>query len=155
MSNGHAGAEKDGFHRGGCKPAKACNWRKHLMADTLHDPDNDRSCRNPQAWIKTKLAFGWKPRAHRRDRSSLVSALLDLEDHARNGGECVRLVLELAIRNYLRLNPEEKRQARISIFADYDRQREVEQIERDFREALKKCGILDEPANAPPDDRSS
>jgi hypothetical protein len=118
------------------------------MSNSFHDPDNDRSCRSPQAWQKTKLAFGWKPKIHRKRSSSLVNALLDLEEHARNNGGCVRLMLELAIRNYLRLTREQKRQAQLSFFADYDRKREAARIERDFREAMEKCGFPDEPDDA-------
>jgi hypothetical protein len=115
------------------------------MPNTFHDPDNDRSCRSRQAWKKAKLAFGWNPEIDRSDMSSLVAALLDLEDHARNGGGSVRFILELAIHNYLRLTREQKRQACISLFAEYQRAREAAQIDRDFMAAMEKCGMLDEP----------
>jgi hypothetical protein len=120
-----------------------CKYHKYLMSNTFHEPDNDRSCRSPHAWHKTKLAFGWKPGMSRKGSSCLVNALLDLEDHARKSGGSVRVLLELAIRNYLKLTREQQRQAHLLLFAEYDRKRQAAQIERDFREAMDKCGMLE------------
>lgn len=93
-----------------------------MPTDPLPHPDNDQSFRSPHAWHKAKLAFGWKPQLDRNQASRLVNALLDLEDHARHGGGCVRLMLELAIRNYLELTREQKLRAHFSIFAEYERE---------------------------------
>ena len=77
------------------------------MPNTLYSVDNDPSFRNPQAWRKTKLAFGWKP--GKKTSSHLVGALLDLEQHARDNGGCVRFMLESAIRHYLSLTRDQQR----------------------------------------------
>ena len=78
------------------------------MPTTRRAPDDDRSYSTPQAWRNAKVAFGWKPGTSRKHASSLVDALLDLEDYALSSGGCVRFVLELAIRSHLKLAREHK-----------------------------------------------
>lgn len=57
-------------------------------------------------------------------------------------------MLEVAIRNYLKLTREQKLQAGLSMFVEYDRKMEAARIDRDFRAAMEKCGFPDEPAGA-------
>jgi hypothetical protein len=103
------------------------------------DPDYAPGYQKPRGWRNAKLALGWKPEVDRADEQNhLIGAMLDFETAAVERGDCVRLMLSIALRHFLLLNTNERRQAVGDAFDFWDRRRAADDIDRNFRACVFK-----------------